>query len=395
MNKRHLHIISFDVPYPANYGGVIDVFYKIKALHEAGIAIHLHCFDYGRGRQDALLAYCNEVTYYQRLPVHKSISTSVPYIVGSRANKELLVNLKKDNHPILMEGMHCTYFLHSGDLPKERCFVRLPNVEYLYYQKLAETTTSLAKKWYYKLESKLLYQYEKGLADRADFWTISQKDCDVFTQQLGYNKVDNLPLYLPQYEPEWKGDKGNFCLYHGNLAVDENEYAASWLLDNIFSEIEIPFVIAGHNPSAKLEKKAHANMHTCIVANPSDKELVDLIKKAQVNILPSFNDTGIKLKLVNALFHGRHCLLNESAVAGSGLNGCCHIANSCSEMKDALAKLYDLPYTLYVYEHRMESLRNTFSNQQNAAQMIGWIFNGEPTYPGFVAQKMNAKFNAS
>ena len=29
---HHLHIIAFNVPYPANYGGVIDVFYRIKAL---------------------------------------------------------------------------------------------------------------------------------------------------------------------------------------------------------------------------------------------------------------------------------------------------------------------------------------------------------------------------
>ena len=43
-----IHIISFDVPLPANYGGVIDVFYKIKALHKAGIKIKLHCFYYGR-----------------------------------------------------------------------------------------------------------------------------------------------------------------------------------------------------------------------------------------------------------------------------------------------------------------------------------------------------------
>ena len=28
--KRELHIVSFDIPLPANYGGVIDVFYKIK-----------------------------------------------------------------------------------------------------------------------------------------------------------------------------------------------------------------------------------------------------------------------------------------------------------------------------------------------------------------------------
>jgi glycosyltransferase involved in cell wall biosynthesis len=393
MNDKILNIVSFDVPYPVNYGGVFDLFYKIKSLYNAGVKIHLHCFEYGRGKQSELNQYCESVSYYDRLPAYKSISNTLPYIVGSRANKDLLSNLNNNSYPILMEGIHCTYYLHTGDLPKERCFVRLPNVEYLYYNKLAETAASITKKWYYQRESKLLYEYEKSLADKADFWTISQKDCDVFTNELGYGKIDNLPLYLPEYKPQWKGEKGSFCLYHGNLEVDENEYAAIWLLEKIFSEIKIPFVIAGHNPSKKLERLAHKEMHTCIVNNPSDKELEDLIRKAQVNILPSFNDTGVKLKLINALYYGRHCLLNESAVEGSGLDDCCTIANTCSNMKAELMRLYDLPYTLYTYEHRIEKLNATFNNERNAAQMIGWIFGGEPTYPGYVQQKNAATVN--
>ena len=46
MPDKHLHIISFDIPYPPNYGGVIDVYYKIRTLHKLGIKIHLHCFEY-------------------------------------------------------------------------------------------------------------------------------------------------------------------------------------------------------------------------------------------------------------------------------------------------------------------------------------------------------------
>ena len=42
------------------------MFYKIKALHELGIKIHLHCFEYGRGQQPELNKYCEEVFYYQR-----------------------------------------------------------------------------------------------------------------------------------------------------------------------------------------------------------------------------------------------------------------------------------------------------------------------------------------
>ena len=49
--EKHLHIVCLDVPYPVDYGGVFDLFYKIKALSEAGVKIHLHCFEYGRGQQ--------------------------------------------------------------------------------------------------------------------------------------------------------------------------------------------------------------------------------------------------------------------------------------------------------------------------------------------------------
>jgi glycosyltransferase involved in cell wall biosynthesis len=376
------------VPYPVDYGGVFDLFFKIKSLSEAGVKIHLHCFEYGRGKQDALNKYCVEVHYYGRLKGLRGLSASLPYIVASRADNELLVNLQKDNYPILMEGMHCTHFLHTGQLPKERCFVRLHNVEYSYYHQLGETTASKLKKIFYKRESKLLKKYEASLAGKATFWTVTEKDLEVFNREFGYNSVDYLPLFLPDHISEWNGEHGHFCLYHGNLSVPENEYAATWLLENIFSQIEIPFVVAGKNPSAKLEKLAHQHPHTCIVANPDQREMEELIKKAQVNILPSFNSTGIKLKLINALYHGRHCLVNNAGVEGSGLEATCEIANCTADMKAAIEKLYNQPFNFFEFEERQQVLHSLFNNDRNAAQMVNWIFNHEPTVPGVFAKKI-------
>ena len=37
---KKLHIVSFDVPFPPNYGGVIDVFYKLIELKKLGVEIH-------------------------------------------------------------------------------------------------------------------------------------------------------------------------------------------------------------------------------------------------------------------------------------------------------------------------------------------------------------------
>jgi glycosyltransferase involved in cell wall biosynthesis len=385
----HLHIVCLDVPYPVDYGGVFDLFYKIKTLSETGILIHLHCFEYGRGQQPALNQYCAEVTYYKRTTGIRGLSLTVPYIVSSRANKNLLKRLQQDDYPILMEGMHCTYFLATGKLPGSRCFVRLHNVEFQYYRQLANTSNAIFKKIYFSWESRLLKKYEKALADKANFWTVTSKDLEVFVKQFGYSSIDYLPLYLPEYHPQWAGEKSNYCLYHGNLSVPENEQAAVWLLTNVFHETKIPFVIAGKNPSEKLKKCAHQYENSCIVCNPGEQEMQDLIRKAQVNILPSLNETGIKLKLINALYNGRHCLVNTAGVDGSGLNGCCVIADSEKDMQVELVRLFDKPFTEEAFYDRIHQLGSIFNNAANARQMISWIFKGEPSVPGKAVQKMS------
>ncbi len=375
MDEKHLHIICLDVPYPVDYGGVFDLFYKIKYLHAEGVKIHLHCFDYGRGQQPVLNQYCEEVNYYSRLSGHKGFSNCVPYIVASRANPQLLKNLRKDNYPVLMEGMHCTYYLQNGDFNNRRTYIRLHNVEYQYYRQLADTTSSWLKKIYFLRESRLLRKYEPAMhAFITSSWTVNNKDLNVFKNEFGYSKIDNLPPFLPEYEPVFEADRGQYCLYHGNLSVSENEKAVEWLVENIFSDSEIPLVVAGKNPPPHIVRLIHQNSNTCLIENPDDKQMQDLIKKAQVNLLPSFNSTGIKLKLINALFNGKHCLVNTAAVEGTGLQDCCTIADNQEDMRQQLQLLYDHPFTFYQFHQREEILRNSFDNIRNAKQMVKWIW---------------------
>ena len=39
-----LHVIALNIPYPPNYGGVIDIYYKLLALHRLGVRLILHCY---------------------------------------------------------------------------------------------------------------------------------------------------------------------------------------------------------------------------------------------------------------------------------------------------------------------------------------------------------------
>ena len=91
IETKKLHIVSFDVPFPADYGGVIDLFWKLPALRAQGVQIHLHCFEYGRGKQIELNKYCSSVNYYVRSSGLKGFSLKLPYIVSSRKNETLFI----------------------------------------------------------------------------------------------------------------------------------------------------------------------------------------------------------------------------------------------------------------------------------------------------------------
>jgi hypothetical protein len=372
--EKHLHIICLDVPYPVDYGGVYDLFYKLPALQAQGVNIHLHCFEYGRGEQPELNKYCASVQYYKRAEGHKGFSTTLPYIVGSRNNENLLQNLLQDDYPIFMEGIHCTYLLNDDRFKHRRKYVRVHNVEYAYYQNLYKTTSSPLKKAYYWHESKLLKQYEASIVDKATFWGVTQKDVDIYRNELHCKDIELLPLYLPNWEVNSLEGIGSYCLYHGNMSVAENEKAAVWLLENVFHKLEVPFVIAGKNPSAKLDRLAHMKQHTCLVANPGEKEMQDMIAKAHIHILPSFNATGIKLKLINALYNGRHCIVNDAAVDGTGLESACHITNTAEDFRQIVAQLYHQPFTADEITLRKKMLHQMFNNEANAKQQVKWIW---------------------
>ena len=358
------------MPYPVDYGGVFDLFHKIRSLFYAGVKIHLHCFEYGRGPQPALEEYCVEVNYYDRHEGHKGFSHRLPYIVCSRSNAQLLDRLLMDEYPILLEGIHCTYLLNDDRFNDRNIVLRLHNVEYQYYRQLYQAEKSLLRKLYYLHESNLLRQYEQRIAPKVKILAVSSRDEECYRQEFGATDIETLPVFLPFRQIESKEGTGCFCLYHGNLSVAENEQVVVWLLKKVFAQLEMPFIISGKNPSARLERLTEQYPHACLIANPSEEEMHDLIAKAQVNILPSFNCTGVKLKLLNALYNGRHCIVNKGAVQGSGLESVCHIAGGADEIRCYIAELFARPFRREDIEARQKVLEGIYDPRENLQRLL-------------------------
>jgi hypothetical protein len=361
LTDREVHIVSFDVPLPANYGGVIDVYYKVKALHELGYRIHLHAYDYGRGAKEDLNRLCTSVHYYKRNLSRQNLFKRKPFIVVSRNSQELYDRLIQDDHPIIFEGLHSTYYLPHPDFKDRRKIVRTHNIEHEYYKRLGEAEKGIFKRYYYYNEATKLERYETVLRKADAIAAISEPDRAYFDKR--YGNAHWISAFHPFEKVETVDGKGNYALYHGNLSVPENDLAALFLVKEVFNDGANKLIIAGNDPSPELKEAAKRTKGVKLQANISSEEIDRLISEAQVNILPTFQATGIKLKLLNALFQGRHALVNSPMVEGTGLEKHCEIADSASEMKDKLELLMSKEFTP---NGRTELAEGAFSNKSNA-----------------------------
>jgi hypothetical protein len=346
-------------------------------LKKMGIAIHLHYFSYNeRGTPNELNQFCESIHVYERKTGPKGLLGRLPYIIASRINDELVNNLGKDNYPVLLEGIHCTGILPRLDLHQRKVVVRMHNDESIYYKELARAEPSILKKFFFRRESRLISAYQRQLPDECLYACVSEEDIHTLRDAYHLSQVEYIPIFPDWQQVNSEEGAGNLCLYHGNLSVPENEEAALWLLRKVFSRIRKPFVIAGKKPSRRLQKMAHLCQHTCLVADPSESELNDLVRKAHINILPSLNKqiTGIRLKLLHALFEGRHCVVNEAMVKGTGLEGACHIAASADAFASIITQLYHQPFTPEEIELRKRLLGDTYNNEKNARQLIQYLW---------------------
>lgn len=373
--KKHLHIVCLDVPYPVDYGGVVDLFYKLKYLHENGITIHLHCFEYGRGEQPALLQYCETVHYYKRKKLVSAFSFITPYIIKSRANRQLLKNLSVDKYPVLLEGIHCTWWLYKNKLANRTTILRLHNIEHSYYAQLAVNTSSWFRKLYYFLESRLLKKYQKKIAGLpAAVLCVSKKEKNIFETTYGSSNVHYLPVFTSWNKITSLTGRGNYCLYHGNLSVAENEKAALWLVEKVFKNLSFTLVIAGKKPSDKLKSSIRSLKNATLISDPPADEMELLIRQAHIHLLPSFTDTGIKLKFLHAVFCGRHCITNAAMMEGTGLEQICYAADDDKDFAALIIKLFDQPFTDDQIQLRQTLLERYFNNQKNVVDLIRFIY---------------------
>jgi len=133
-------------------------------------------------------------------------------------------------------------------------------------------------------------------------------------------------------------------------------------------------IIAGSEPSNMLVDAIKKNRNVELRINPGEVELMRLIRHAHINVLPTFQNTGTKLKLLNALFNGRFVVANNPMVENTGLEALCIVHDKAEDIRQTLIELMQQPFEESEVEKRREILGKFYSNKVNAARLLPLLF---------------------
>jgi hypothetical protein len=245
--------------------------------------------------------------------------------------------------------------------------VRLHNVETRYYQALAQIESSPLKKAYYLWESKRLNAWEAKLgASPLPLLGIHPGDVRYFMEHYGSSHASYLPAFTRYEAGHNLTGTGTYILCHGDFSVRDNVLALEWLLDHVWSVNQLPWIVAGRKPPSHLKRFPGIRVE----ADPSETQMDELIRDAHMHIVHSLNTTGIKIKLLHALFRGRHCVAYAPLLEGTGLDRTCFGAETAEAFKTHIGRLAALPFTAADKQIRSDVLREQFDNRTNARKLL-------------------------
>ena len=102
-----------------------------------------------------------------------------------------------------------------------------------------------------------------------------------------------------------------------------------------------------------------------------------LIADTHINVLITFQATGLKLKLLNALYSGRFSAWRTiRCFAGTTLQEFCNVSNEPQEIIEKVNSLLSRSFSVADIEDRRQLLEKHYNNSVNARKIIQWVYAG-------------------
>lgn len=334
-------VVPMELPLPASSGGRIDVWRRLRYLHDDGHRLALLSW-HNLGRDGApaaatleqLAAVCagvrlswirrtsletlHRIAQLARLPSH----AAVRWITLDRS---AVLAWAQDFAPdvLLLDGLYGAAAVRwlSARLGVPWVY-RAHNVEQVYMRQQRARTTRWSARLALsanlvglrRLEERTVREaarvFDISLADAAHWAAAGHRHVQWLPTVVDADFADGLAVASTQ-APAW--DIG----YFGNLHTPNNVEAVAWLVRQVLPLVRAPglrVVVAGSAPSAAVRECVATDPRITLLADPPSMPAV--VGAARVLVNPLQAGSGVNLKSVEMLFTRAHLVSTPAGVQG-------------------------------------------------------------------------------
>lgn len=352
-----LIIVAPEMPFPANTGGRILVYKRIQYLAKNNELFYFGIIDNENERchSSELQKYCKEVHLYNRSGLKNKVNTLLniwrgPYACVSRAIKEM-----RDEISQCFNNNSIDYILVQqpqmlGNVTKElfatkKVVVEQQNIEYVTMRNLADSIKNSIKQCIYKLDAKRMKTWEDKYYTKPILLHtfVSIEDKAFFEQWLPSVKTYLSPIGS-ELEPFDQPNEGHNIVYFGKMSYYPNAEAAKWFADSVFPLIvqKVPaakYYIVGKDPLDYLVELSKHNDN--IIVTGTVDSVLDYYKLANVVVVPLAHGGGVKVKVLEALGHGKILVSTSKGIEGTEFTNGYDVltANNAEEMASLISEV--------------------------------------------------------
>ncbi len=309
--KNKVLILSNKLPYPSDDGSSIamarlleTLLMKELDLHYFAINSHKHCKDVEISNAYQPIVNFEAFEWNTSPKVStaiKNLATSLPYHVSRFYIPTLQKRLdafKPDSfHTVILEGAFMGMYLKEARRIGKQTILRAHNVEHEIWKRLAENEKNPLKRWYLKLQSRRLQNFESQLSDAVDkIWCISEKD------QQWFKSITSAASFIPTAVTPIAGPASIHplrCHHLGALDWAPSIQGLNWFMTEIWPQVlqQVPqaeFHIAGNNPPRNFQFPKQQN----IFFHGRVEDASAFTQNHGISVIPLLAGSGMRIKIL-------------------------------------------------------------------------------------------------
>jgi len=313
--------LTTQLPYPPVSGGVIKTWNLVRHWSKSGLKLICALKPGEEQHLEEFLAQVPEIEHFmipfekKRTPLNllKSYLSAPTLNVYRNFHPEL--KQKADEWSQKCDAIFIDHYEMGQYVPKDfkgKVILHQHNAEYVMWERLAEIEKNPIKKALIQLESNRIKKAEKAYSDRSSLVFAAPNDIEELAS-IGVSRDKMEPTYhlgedflLDSRDIQFE-ETEKCLLFVGTLTWEANIDGLLWFLDQVYPKVleahpDLKFYIVGKNPDPRLIAKAEK--FPSIELTGFVQELEPYFQKARAFVIPLRFGSGIKVKLLNAMYRG-------------------------------------------------------------------------------------------